>query len=74
MADMLSTIKRFFQDFQEWEWIPRRFDPGLCFVVPRSVKSLIGPNPRVIADDIWAKLLWAGLTDPRLKWRPAPGS
>jgi hypothetical protein len=25
------------------------------------VKSLIGPNPRVIADDIWAKLLWAGL-------------
>lgn len=60
-AGMLSSIKRFFQDLQEWEWIPRRFDPGLCFAVPRSVKSLIGPNPRVIADDIWAKLLWAGL-------------
>ena len=23
--------------------------------------SLIQPNPRVIADDVWAKLLWAGL-------------
>lgn len=60
-AGMLSSIKRFFQDLQEWEWIPRRFDPVLCFAIPRSMKSLIGPNPRVIADDIWAKLLWAGL-------------
>lgn len=60
-AGMLSTIKRFFQDLQEWEWIPRRFDPNICFAVPRTIKSLIGPDPRVIADDIWAKLLWAGL-------------
>jgi hypothetical protein len=31
-------------------------------VVVSGVKgALIGPNPRVIADDIWAKLLWAGL-------------
>jgi hypothetical protein len=28
---------------------------------PRSLVGLIGPNPRVIADDIWAKLVWAGL-------------
>ena len=27
----------------------------------RNTQALIGPNPRVIADDIWAKLLWAGL-------------
>jgi integrase len=60
-AGMLSSIKRFFQDLQEWEWIPRRFDPSICFAIPRSMKSLIGPDPRVIADDIWAKLLWAGL-------------
>jgi integrase len=60
-ASILSSTKRFFQDLQEWEWIRRRLDPSLCFAVPRSVKSLIGPNPRVIADDIWAKLLWAGL-------------
>ncbi|MGI4832437.1 MAG: hypothetical protein ACRYFK_03150, partial [Janthinobacterium lividum] len=25
------------------------------------MSALIGPNPRVIADDVWAKLLWAGL-------------
>jgi hypothetical protein len=54
-------MKIFFRDIQEWGWIPRRFDPGLCFAIPRTVKALIGPNPRVIADDIWAKLLWAGL-------------
>ena len=25
------------------------------------MRALIGPDPRVIADDVWAKLLWAGL-------------
>jgi hypothetical protein len=29
---------------------------------PRGISALIGPDPRVIADDGWAKLLWAGLT------------
>ncbi|MET7784187.1 tyrosine-type recombinase/integrase [Streptomyces sp. NPDC005388] len=29
--------------------------------LPRSINALIGPRPRVIADDVWAKLLWAGL-------------
>jgi integrase len=28
---------------------------------PKSLLALIGPNPRVIADDVWAKLVWAGL-------------
>src|SRR5438046_9871983 len=46
---------------QEWEWIPRRFDPRRCFAAPRSLRALITPNPRVIASDVWAKLLWAGL-------------
>ena len=33
--------------------------------MPRSVAALIGTNPRVIADEVWAKLLWAGLNlDP----------
>src|SRR5206468_2863408 len=31
------------------------------FATPHSIRAKIGPNPRVIADDIWAKLLWAGL-------------
>lgn len=57
----LGSLCAFFRDLQEWEWIPRRFDPRRCFAAPRSLRALISPNPRTIADDIWAKLLWAGL-------------
>jgi hypothetical protein len=57
----LRTARTFFRDCQEWEWIPRRFDPGHALGTPRSVRALLGPDLRVIADDIWAKLLWAGL-------------
>lgn len=60
-ASHIDSLRRFFRDCQEWEWIPRKFDPGRCFAVPRSIKALIAPNPRVISDDVWAKLLWAGL-------------
>jgi integrase len=61
-AGYLTATRTFFRDCQEWEWIPRRFDPVRALATPRSIHALIGPNPRVIADDIWAKLLWAGLS------------
>jgi hypothetical protein len=57
----LAAVRRFFTDCQEWEWLPRRFDPLRALATPRSIAALLGPNPRVIADEIWAKLLWAGL-------------
>ncbi len=57
----LGTVRRFLADCQEWGWIPRRFDPYRALATPRSIQALIGPDPRVIADDVWAKLLWAGL-------------
>ncbi len=57
----LGAMRQFFRDVQEWAWIPRRFDPTRALATPRAVKALIGPAPRVIADDVWAKLLWAGL-------------
>ena len=60
-AQQISYLGTFFFDLQEWEWIARRFDPRRAFALPRSVQALIGPDPRVIADDAWAKLLWAGL-------------
>ena len=60
-AQNLVATRTFFRDCQEWEWIGRRFDPNRALAVPRSVAALIGTNPRVIADEIWAKLLWAGL-------------
>ena len=60
-AHILMATRTFFRDCQEWEWIARRFDPSRALAVPRSVASLIATDPRVIADDLWAKLLWAGL-------------
>jgi hypothetical protein len=27
-AQMISAMRRFFLDAQEWEWLPRRFDPS----------------------------------------------
>ena len=60
-AHILGATRTFFRDLQEWEWIGRRFDPARALAVPRTVNALIGTDPRVIADDVWAKLLWAGL-------------
>jgi integrase len=60
-AHILMASRAFFRDCQEWEWFPRRFDPSRAMALPRSVGALIGTNPRVIADEVWAKLLWAGL-------------
>jgi integrase len=57
----LSALRVFFADCQEWGWIPRSFDPWRAFATPRNVKALIGPAPRTVASDIWARLLWAGL-------------
>ncbi|MGW0570315.1 tyrosine-type recombinase/integrase [Streptomyces tauricus] len=60
-ATQLAALRTFFRDCQEWEWLPRRFDPQRALATPRSIAALLGPDPRVIADEIWAKLLWAGL-------------
>ena len=68
-AHILMATRTFFRDCQEWEWFPRRFDPSRALAVPRSVAALIGTDPRVIADEVWAKLLWAGLNLERR--RPA---
>lgn len=60
-AAYITVIRTFFRDCHEWEWCERRFDPSTMFATPKSIKALLGPKPRVIADDAWAKLLWAGL-------------
>jgi integrase len=57
----LGSLRTFFHDAQEWGWVPRRFDSLRALATPRAVRALIGPDPRAIADDYWAKLLWAGL-------------
>ena len=60
-ASLIGSIRTFFCDLQEWEWIERRFDPRRALGIPRSILALIAPDPRVIADEVWAKLMWAGL-------------
>ena len=60
-AHVLMATRTFLRDCQEWEWFPRRFDPTRALALPRSVGALIGTDPRIIADDVWAKLLHAGL-------------
>lgn len=60
-VQQLKAVSTFMRDCQEWNWIPRRFDPRRAFTTPRSIQSLLGPNPRAIDDEIWAKLMWAGL-------------
>jgi integrase len=57
----IVVLRAFFRDCQEWEWIPYRFNPTRALATPRSILALTGPEPRVIADELWAKLLWAGL-------------
>jgi integrase len=57
----LTAVRAFFRDLQDWGWIPRRFAPRRDLATPRAVRALVGPDPRVIADDLWAKLPWAGL-------------
>jgi integrase len=60
-ASLIGSVRLFFSDLQEWEWIERQFDPRRALGIPRSIVALIGPDPRVIADEVWAKLMWAGL-------------
>jgi len=57
----IRAVRTFFSDMQEWGWLPPTFSPASALRVPRSIQNMIGPAPRTIADDVWAKLLWAGL-------------
>jgi integrase len=61
MASYITATRTFLRDCQEWGWCPRRFDPSTALTTPRSIRAMLGPKPRVIADDAWAKILWAGL-------------
>jgi hypothetical protein len=60
-ATILSAIRVFFLDCQGWDWLPVTFNPPRDLALPRNVAMMQGPDPRVIADDYWAKLMHAGL-------------
>ena len=58
---LLRSARTFFHDMFDWEWLPRVFDPRRVLATPRAIRNQIGPDPRVVDDSIWAKLMWAGL-------------
>lgn len=64
----LGAMRRFFRDLQDIphrigdgkpRTIPRRFNPMQVLRTPRSVLALLGPDPRVIDDAWWLKILAA---------------
>ncbi|TQE34214.1 site-specific recombinase [Streptomyces ipomoeae] len=61
-ANRMDSLRSFFCDLIEWEWITPKFDPRRVLSLPLSVRSQLGPNPRIIDDASWAKLMAAGLT------------
>ena len=60
-SKLLQALRVFLYDCQAWGWIPVRLNPDRALRTPRSLRNQIGPNPRVIARDLWAKLLWAAI-------------
>jgi integrase len=58
----IDAVRSFFCDLQEWGWLNRKFDPRKVLSLPPSIRSQLGPNPRIIDDVAWAKLMAAGLT------------
>ncbi|MCM8556162.1 tyrosine-type recombinase/integrase [Streptomyces sp. STCH 565 A] len=61
-AMRIDSIRGFFCDLIEWEWIKPRFDPRRVMSMPLSLRAQMGPSPRIIDDASWAKLMAAGLT------------
>ena len=72
-AGLLKCLRVFFRDCQEWGWIPIRFNPLRVLQSPRSLRNLIGPDPKAVERDRWAKLLWAAMNLEMEDLRPTAG-
>jgi hypothetical protein len=44
-AQRMDSIRGFFCDLIEWEWIKPRFGPRRVLSLPLSVRAQMGPNP-----------------------------
>lgn len=58
---LLSAVRTFFNDLQDWEWIKRRFNPNRGFVAPKQVMRALEFKPRPIDEGFWLKLRAASL-------------
>ncbi|WP_084276350.1 tyrosine-type recombinase/integrase [Erwinia mallotivora] len=57
---ILGQMQTFFRDLQEWGWIPVKFSPERVLRTPKSLSTQIGPDPRIVSDELWCKLIHAG--------------
>jgi integrase len=60
-SSLLSAMRTFLRDCQEWGWIPVRLNPHRALRTPPAIQKQLGPDPRVIDKEMWAKLLWAAM-------------
>ncbi len=58
---LLGSMRAFLRDCQEWGWIPILLNPDRALRTPSSIRRLMGPSPRVINKESWAKVLWAAI-------------
>lgn len=60
-SNLIYIVRRFFADCEEWGWSRLSFNPQRVLRPSSALLSQVAPAPRIIAEDLWAKLLWAGL-------------
>jgi integrase len=60
-ASKMSMIRVFFDTLIAAGLIRRRFATRTVFRLPAQIAREAAPKPRDLHDDVWAKLLWAGL-------------
>ncbi|TGE03547.1 site-specific integrase [Hymenobacter fodinae] len=61
-AQLLSCLRRFFTDCQEWGWLPVQFSPQRLLATPRAIRDECNIKPRVLEHDVWMKLREASAT------------
>jgi integrase len=69
-ASRMSMIRVFFDTLIEGGLIRRRFATRTVFRLPQEIAKDAAPKPRDFHDDVWAKLLWAGLSFERSDLSP----
>jgi len=60
-SQQIQGMRQLLRDCQEWRWIPAQLNPDRALSIPRSIRQMIKPHPRVVSKDLWAKILWAAM-------------
>jgi integrase len=61
IQNRIRTLRTFFGNLQQWNLIEAKFNPEICFKLPRNLSSHLQKNPEPLPEETYLKLLWAGL-------------